>query len=110
VQQQVHGADAQPSGTVSALLGLANPFGLLHVLGNVAEWTLDPYVPDHAGLLRPGTGEHVSDPEAGAALLRVARGGSFLSTPALLRSSARDELPLGTRSLSVGMRPLRPID
>jgi formylglycine-generating enzyme required for sulfatase activity len=95
---------------VSALSGRANPFGLLHVLGNVAEWTLDPYVPDHAGPLRPGTAEHVADPEAGAALLRVARGGSFLSTPALLRSSARDELPLGTRSLSVGIRPLRPID
>lgn len=109
-EQLVHGVDAQPSGTVSALSGRANPFGLLHVLGNVAEWTLDPYVPDHAGLLRPGTAEHVADPQAGAALLRVARGGSFLSTPALLRSSARDELPLGTRSLSVGMRPLRPID
>jgi serine/threonine-protein kinase len=109
-EQRVHGADGQPSGTVSALSGRANPFGLLHVLGNVAEWTLDPYVPDHAGPLRPGTAEHVADPEAGAALLRVARGGSFLSTPALLRSSARDELPLGTRSLSVGIRPLRPID
>ncbi len=91
------------TGSVAALGGRPNPAGLWHVLGNVAEWTLDSYVPDHAGALAPGTGEHLGEPGA----LRVARGGSFLSSAPQLRSSSRDELAAGTRSVTVGLRPAR---
>ncbi len=68
---------------------LPNPFGLVNMLGNVREFTLDWYAPNtyHE---RAGAGpiENPRGPTDGDEL--VVRGGSFRSDPADLRLAARD--------------------
>lgn len=77
-----------------------NPLGLFDMLGNVAEWVLDPYRLNKVG--RPH----------GLAGGPVARGGDFLTPEGQIRSSLRVELPpLGTngeptRLRSIGFRPV----
>ena len=66
----------------------ANAFGLHDMHGNVAEWTLDQYLPGRYAAL----GDKAKDPVAlpGAARFpHVVRGGSFEDDPAQLRSAAR---------------------
>ncbi len=67
----------------------ANPFGLVNMLGNVRELTLDWYAED-AYLERAGRGpvRDPTGPESGTE--HVIRGGSFKSNPVNLRSAARD--------------------
>jgi formylglycine-generating enzyme required for sulfatase activity len=89
--------------TASVLGGAPNAWGFHHILGNVAEWTRDVYVPGHGGVLHPGDGEALG----GQTSLRVVRGGSFLSSAAELRCAARDEQAAGTRSAWIGLRPAR---
>jgi formylglycine-generating enzyme required for sulfatase activity len=60
---------------------LPNPLGLYDVLGNVAEWVLDPYRPRHP------------DRSHGMVGGQVARGGSYTTTLSELRSAMRDEIP-----------------
>ena len=68
---------------------LPNPFGLVNMLGNVREFTLDWYAPD-AYRDRPA-GTPVVDPRGPDTGTEYAvRGGSFRSDPADLRSAARD--------------------
>jgi formylglycine-generating enzyme required for sulfatase activity len=76
----------------------ANPFGLVHVHGNVAEWTASVWSARY-DLAAP------ADPTAP----RVVRGGSFASPPALLRSAARAAFAPETRSPEIGVRPSRPL-
>jgi serine/threonine protein kinase/formylglycine-generating enzyme required for sulfatase activity len=79
-----------------------NPFGLHHVLGNVAEWTADGYDPD-AGLRSPGHDPFV-DPEAQT--YRAVRGGSFDTGPSRLRVTSRTRTAPGTLHPSLGLRVL----
>ena len=70
----------EPSGMIE------NPFGLINMSGNVAEFCLDFYSPDYyadtLNLVNPG------GPEGGQE--RVIRGGSFRSDARDVRSAARD--------------------
>jgi sulfatase modifying factor 1 len=68
--------------TQPATLVEPNPFGLVHMLGNVREFCADWYAED--AYTRPGGG----GPETGSEY--VVRGGSFRSDPADLRTAARD--------------------
>jgi hypothetical protein len=77
-----------------------NPLGLFDVLGNVAEWVLEPYRLNRVG--RPH----------GQAGGLVARGGDFLTPEDQIRSSLRVELPPldrngeALRLRSLGFRPV----
>lgn len=70
-----------------------NPFGLYDMLGNVCEWTSDPW--------RPG---YEAPPDESR---RVLRGGAWDYLPRLLRPSWRDSLPPQTRRDNLGFRPAR---
>jgi formylglycine-generating enzyme required for sulfatase activity len=67
----------------------ANPFGLVNMLGNVREFTLDWYAEDTYGQ-RAGAGPALDPrgPETG--MEHVIRGGSFRSSPVNLRAAERD--------------------
>ena len=77
-----------------------NPLGLFDILGNVAEWVLEPYRLNRVG--RPH----------GQAGGMVARGGDFLTPEDQIRSSLRVELPPldrngeALRLRSLGFRPV----
>ena len=67
----------------------SNPFGLLHMLGNVREFCLDWYSPD--AYTQMGPEDLPVDPKGpGTGREHVIRGGSFQSDGAELRSAARD--------------------
>jgi formylglycine-generating enzyme required for sulfatase activity len=72
-----------------------NPWGLHHMLGNVAEWTADAYGADD----RPGE-----------RALAVVRGGSFRSMVRELRAASRAGVPVENRSPEIGVRPARPVE
>jgi len=80
-----------------------NGFGLFDMLGNVAEWCHDAYLPSD-GLSRAlaADGEVVSGEVA-----HVLRGGSFGDGPAQIRSAARSSRPPGHRDPTVGFRVAR---
>jgi formylglycine-generating enzyme required for sulfatase activity len=66
-----------------------NPWGLVHMLGNVKEFCLDWYDPESYAKFPPG--EEVVDPRGPASgEEHVIRGGSFRSDAADLRAAARD--------------------
>ncbi|MCA3422987.1 MAG: SUMF1/EgtB/PvdO family nonheme iron enzyme [Roseomonas sp.] len=77
-----------------------NPLGIFDILGNVAEWVLEPYRLNRVG--RPH----------GQAGGMVARGGDFLTPEDQIRSSLRIELPPldrngeALRLRSLGFRPV----
>ncbi|MBL8858816.1 MAG: SUMF1/EgtB/PvdO family nonheme iron enzyme [Planctomycetes bacterium] len=82
-----------------------NPFGLVHVHGNVAEWTRDvfgPYTTPPSG----AEGER-NFSENG---LRCARGGSYASSAAGLRSAAREAVARDNVDLRIGVRAARAIE
>lgn len=65
-----------------------NPWGLYDMHGNVAEWTLDQFIPD---FYRQFADKPATDPLAEPTKLypRVVRGGSWRDPAELLRSAAR---------------------
>lgn len=67
----------------------ANAWGLYDMHGNVAEWTMDQYIPDYYKKFKSKT---VSNPVATPVNLypHVIRGGSFENEPAALRSANRE--------------------
>ena len=71
----------------------ANPWGLFDMLGNAWAWTQDCYHADYHA--------HASDPNCS---LRVARGGSWQSSPALLRVALRAQAVPDGRSNLGGFR------
>ncbi|MFN3232182.1 MAG: formylglycine-generating enzyme family protein [Alphaproteobacteria bacterium] len=76
----------------------ANPFGLLNVLGNAAEWT--------SGCMTQGYPDHPVEDSADCAH-HVVRGGSWADGPAWARASARQPMPATVRSNRVGFRLVR---
>lgn len=65
-----------------------NAIGLYDMIGNVWQWTRDCYVDTLAD--RPSSSAAVSKDDC---RFRVARGGTWGDTPALIRSSARNYAP-----------------
>jgi formylglycine-generating enzyme required for sulfatase activity len=80
----------------------ANPFGLLHVHGNVAEWVEDCWNESLAGITRDGTARTTGD-----CTRRVVRGGSWKEGPQDLRSAKRSWELATERSERVGFRVAR---
>lgn len=100
-----------------------NPWGLHDMHGNVAEWTLDQYIPDYYG---PLAGKVTKNPWAVPTRLypQAVRGGSWDDDPAALRSATRrgsdkdwkqqdPQLPQSiwyfTDALFLGFRVVRPL-
>ncbi|MCY2961757.1 MAG: bifunctional serine/threonine-protein kinase/formylglycine-generating enzyme family protein [Planctomycetota bacterium] len=81
----------------------ANGFGLAHVLGNVAEWTLDPWAAEATIGLRERDGARIAGDES----RRAVRGGSWASEAVDLRSSARAETQVDLRDRRIGVRAFR---
>ena len=65
-----------------------NPFGLLNMLGNVAEFCSDWYAPDTYASYTDGVITDPTGPESGTE--HVIRGGAYLSDARYLRCAARD--------------------
>ena len=88
--------------TVAIDTGEANPFGLLHIHGNVREWVEDCWNESLAGLPRDGTARASGDCNR-----RVVRGGSWNDEPKNLRSAARyGDIPT-QRQAEIGFRVAR---
>ena len=103
-----------------------NPWGLFDMHGNVSEWVLDQYQPEHyAGFAGNGEQNIYSLLEVPTELYaRIVRGGSWDDDPDALRSAARHksdpewkiqdpQLPQSiwyhTDALHVGFRLVRPL-
>ncbi|MEO0981344.1 MAG: SUMF1/EgtB/PvdO family nonheme iron enzyme [Pseudomonadota bacterium] len=89
--------NTSPAGSFSA-----NAFGLHDLHGNVFEWTEDCYVDSYSGAPTDGSARTVSDCSR-----RVLRGGSWDSSPRLLRSAGRDWINPAGRFSSRGFRVAR---
>ena len=95
------GASTSPAGSFSP-----NPFGLYDMHGNVWEWVEDCWHDDYEGA--PSNGGVWTD--KGDCSRRVLRGGSFFTSPTLLRSAYRSQDPSRSRLKLVGFRVARELD
>lgn len=77
-----------------------NAWGLLDMLGNVAEWVQDTYRPDLSVV--PADAKPYQTAERGTS--RVLKGGSWLDSPRAVRPSARSCFQPDHRSYKVGFR------
>ncbi len=91
-----------PRRTVASDASQANPFGLLHVHGNVREWVEDCWNPTLAGLPKDG-----SPRLAGDCSSHVVRGGSWSDEPKDLRSAKRSWEITAERRAEIGFRVAR---
>ena len=100
----------------------SNEWGLHDMHGNVAEWTLDQYIPTAYRKRKAGVSNPLSEGEK--VYPKVVRGGSWMSNPHRLRSAARQpsskkwkkrdpQIPKSiwwhTDAPFVGLRVLRPL-
>ncbi len=86
----------------------ANSFGLMHMVGNVAQWTLDADSDDVRNLSTDGHRYQIGDRDS----LQVLRGGSFMSfssnqLESASRSFAFPDRPLKVLGVGVGFRLVR---
>ena len=95
------GARTAPAGSFSP-----NAFGLHDMHGNVWEWVEDCWHPDYGGA--PLDGRVWID--WADCSRRVVRGGSFFTSPALVRSAFRGHDPPRRRHRTVGFRVARALD
>jgi len=79
-----------------------NPFGLLHVHGNVAEWVEDCWQETLAGITPDGVAR-----TSGDCSRRVVRGGSYDDPPKDVRSAKRSWQAADERRSQVGFRVAR---
>ncbi|NUN15678.1 MAG: formylglycine-generating enzyme family protein [Myxococcales bacterium] len=93
---------------------LANDYCLVDMLGNVSEWTWDWYdsyyyaaLRDYAALRGQGLAKDPWGPSIGQS--RVARGGTWKSTPQGCRAASRISIPPDIPYFSTGLRPARSI-
>jgi formylglycine-generating enzyme len=82
--------------------GAPNPFGLVHVLGNVSEWVADPRT-DYAGAQRGAAGLAVAPGNR-----RVHRGGAFTDNALHCRAATRGAAEPDYLDSVLGVRPARP--
>jgi hypothetical protein len=82
----------------------ANPFGLNDMLGNVFQWTLDCWHADYGGA--PVDGSARTDGDCSE---RELRGGSWFTSPSLVRANYRNHFAADYRTSSVGIRLVRDI-
>jgi len=82
---------------------LPNPFGLSDMLGNVWEWTADPWHEDYKGA--PSNGSVWTTGATAAS--RVLRGGSWFNDPRIVRAGFRFQGDAGIRNYCVGFRLAR---
>ncbi len=83
----------------------ANPFGLYHMLGGVAQWTEDCWFPDYRGAPADGTAR-----EAPACMKRVLRGGSFRAGQDDITATSRNNYDASVRYIVNGFRVARDVD
>jgi formylglycine-generating enzyme required for sulfatase activity len=96
-------AKAQPPRrTVATDASEPNPFGLLHVHGNVREWVEDCWNASLAGLPNDGAPRITGDCSR-----RVIRGGAWSDEPKDLRSAKRSWEMIGERRAEIGFRVAR---
>ncbi|MEA3067383.1 MAG: hypothetical protein QOK41_790, partial [Sphingomonadales bacterium] len=96
-------AKAQPPRrTVATDASEPNPFGLLHVHGNVREWVEDCWNPSLAGLPTDGAPRITGDCSR-----HVIRGGAWSDEPKDLRSAKRSWEVIGERRAEIGFRVAR---
>jgi formylglycine-generating enzyme required for sulfatase activity len=86
---------------------LPNAFGLFDMHGNVWEWVEDCWHANYEGA--PTDGSSWQTPGQ-TCTTRVARGGSWRSGPAALRSAVRHTFPASHRRATLGFRVVREID
>ncbi len=80
--------------------GIANPFGLYDMHGNVSEWVEDDYIDNYRDLAEDGRPQE----KYPRLTMKIARGGSFLSSPDSSRCAAREPLEASTRFSTIGFR------
>jgi formylglycine-generating enzyme len=83
----------------------ANAFGLSDMLGNVLVWTKDCWQSDYNGAPSDGSAR-----ETGNCRERELRGGSWFSSPKVVKASYRNHFAPDYRTSSVGFRLVRDID
>lgn len=84
-----------------------NAYGLHDMIGNVWEWTSDPYYPVHGDFVDPPQGY---DPRQPGLPVRVIKGGSFLCAPNYCmryRPAARHAQETGLGTDHIGFRMVR---
>lgn len=81
-----------------------SPYGLRHMAGNAAEWVADWFGIDYY-MTMPDRNPQGSS----TGRYKVIRGGSWKSTPALLRSATRSGAPPDQRAATIGFRCARSI-
>ena len=96
------GAPGGGSKTTPAGSFRPNAFGLYDTAGNAAEWVEDCWNDSYRGAPRDGSAW-----TTGQCRLRVLRGGSFGSKPALIRSAARFRYDQDVRYFANGFRAAR---
>lgn len=79
-----------------------NPWGLYDMLGNVANWVEDCYVPTYDGATTDG-----SPVLSGACRERVSRGGSWSNFPRLVRAANRNNAAPDYGNSNIGLRVVR---
>jgi formylglycine-generating enzyme required for sulfatase activity len=82
----------------------ANPWGLLDMLGNVSEWTWDPFPRYFTGAVDP-VGLDPLGPEGSTD--RILRGGGFSSAPSQTRAASRRWTSAGAVGSFIGFRLVR---
>jgi formylglycine-generating enzyme required for sulfatase activity len=96
-----------PAGPVAVGSYPPNDFGLVDMLGNVAEWVADCYAPSHAER-PPNIGPRSACAARATGVVdRVVRGGSFRQPAARLRVSYRDNMSAASRADNIGFRLAR---
>lgn len=88
----------------------SNAYGLHDMIGNVWEWTSDPYYPAHGDYTEPPQGY---DPRQPGLPVRVIKGGSFLCAPNYCmryRPAARHAQETGLGTDHIGFRTVRDPD
>jgi formylglycine-generating enzyme required for sulfatase activity len=93
--------DSYPFATGGGWFG-RNNFSLYDMLGNAAEWVQDCWNPNHEGAPADGSSRNSGDCSR-----RVVRGGSWASSPALVRSAARISQGASYRASDLGFRIAR---
>ena len=81
-----------------------SPYGLHHMAGNAAEWVADWFGIDYY-MTMPGR----NPPGPATGRYKVVRGGSWKSTPALLRTATRSGAPPDRRASTIGFRCARSV-